>query len=730
MSDPQKLPPSRYKNMMIISHQKQKKRQSNSYSKPLGSYVNQSERNDSVTYHNDSLNINIKNERQSERLRTLDDESSMMDGFFEKKYKNVQQQLLQIKSKLYEKDSQLENAVSELKKCKRDNKLFEEKTKHLDQELQTQTRKKLKYKQIAKQFKQNLDSIEKTLSNLKTLSQEEINQLKFQIKSLKNNESQKKAHYLSNMNTIETYLLRIQKMLKPQDQNFSFNNKILNDLVQLCEQFQKVSLNEEGQKLKVSQFKHNFQKESTNDKSLVDMEFLISQSSSGVPNREEQLLSNKTKRLLDDYEKLRYESENIKLENKQLKRKVASSSLEKSTKLHILSTYDSKESVNRRNQQSLSVGDLTQFDSVQLLNNKLEDKNRHLQQQLDSMKLLMINLTQQTQEIQQEREQFKEKIQYQNQYIQNLISQKAQSISDSQEEQQHYKSNQYNYQIQDVQSEDNYTTQQSNEHRYDQDELRTQKRVFQQNQEQQNIDKATMKLYNPYNLSPTSSDFDQKNEILITQSNGKLKLKENGHVSFNKLNLQQLQSESNSNIISSRGDLHNITSDRQSKHTLDSAQRVQFNVFKRNGYLDSEKDNLSIQKDSNKVSYRQQVTNQINMGAFNYNETTQDKRKETTLRAKNSMPRPPAHLNNTQNLNQQHLISNRDVISPQNIFKNNQRMHSMQTLKRPTSLGSTTTLVMNEKAKALKDEISTLDDEIQALQKNLKRAISKRETKK
>ena len=33
--------------------------------------------------------------------------------------------------------------------------------------------------------------------------------------------------------------------------------------------------------------------------------------------------------------------------------------------------------------------------------------------------------------------------------------------------------------------------------------------------------------------------------------------------------------------------------------------------------------------------------------------------------------------------------------------------------KRPMSLGSTTTLVMNEKAKALREEITTLDDEIQ-----------------
>lgn len=43
------------------------------------------------------------------------------------------------------------------------------------------------------------------------------------------------------------------------------------------------------------------------------------------------------------------------------------------------------------------------------------------------------------------------------------------------------------------------------------------------------------------------------------------------------------------------------------------------------------------------------------------------------------------------------------------------------------SVTSTTTIVMNEKAKALKDEISTLDSEIQMLQKNLKNAIKKRE---
>ena len=44
-------------------------------------------------------------------------------------------------------------------------------------------------------------------------------------------------------------------------------------------------------------------------------------------------------------------------------------------------------------------------------------------------------------------------------------------------------------------------------------------------------------------------------------------------------------------------------------------------------------------------------------------------------------------------------------------------------MKRPISAASTTTLVMDQKARALKDEICTLDSEILLLQKNLKSAI-------
>lgn len=49
------------------------------------------------------------------------------------------------------------------------------------------------------------------------------------------------------------------------------------------------------------------------------------------------------------------------------------------------------------------------------------------------------------------------------------------------------------------------------------------------------------------------------------------------------------------------------------------------------------------------------------------------------------------------------------------------------TMRRPVSMASNTTLVINDKAKVLRDEISSLDSEIQLLQKNLKTAISQKE---
>jgi hypothetical protein len=44
-------------------------------------------------------------------------------------------------------------------------------------------------------------------------------------------------------------------------------------------------------------------------------------------------------------------------------------------------------------------------------------------------------------------------------------------------------------------------------------------------------------------------------------------------------------------------------------------------------------------------------------------------------------------------------------------------------------MGSTSSLVINEKAKVLREEISTLDDEIMQLQNNLKKAMKKKQTK-
>ena len=45
------------------------------------------------------------------------------------------------------------------------------------------------------------------------------------------------------------------------------------------------------------------------------------------------------------------------------------------------------------------------------------------------------------------------------------------------------------------------------------------------------------------------------------------------------------------------------------------------------------------------------------------------------------------------------------------------------------SLGSTSSLLINEKAKVLRDEISTLDEEIVMLQYNLKNAMKKKDDK-
>jgi hypothetical protein len=42
--------------------------------------------------------------------------------------------------------------------------------------------------------------------------------------------------------------------------------------------------------------------------------------------------------------------------------------------------FDSKESLYKKRNQSLSVADLIHYDSVQVLNNKLEEKNHYLEE--------------------------------------------------------------------------------------------------------------------------------------------------------------------------------------------------------------------------------------------------------------------------------------------------------------------------------------------------------------
>ena len=50
------------------------------------------------------------------------------------------------KTKLYKNECQVENLDAELRKFKRENKLLQEKTKHLEEEITTQNNRSLKYK--------------------------------------------------------------------------------------------------------------------------------------------------------------------------------------------------------------------------------------------------------------------------------------------------------------------------------------------------------------------------------------------------------------------------------------------------------------------------------------------------------------------------------------------------------------------------------------------------------
>lgn len=92
-----------------------------------------------------------------------------------------------------------------------------------------------------------------------------------------------------------------------------------------------------------------------------------------------------TKRLIGDYERLKYDSERTKRENAELKERNDTLSFLANEEQAKLGHYDSKESLQTK-QQSLTVADLLQMDSVQKLNSKLEEKNSYLEQQIDLMK--------------------------------------------------------------------------------------------------------------------------------------------------------------------------------------------------------------------------------------------------------------------------------------------------------------------------------------------------------
>lgn len=95
-------------------------------------------------------------------------------------------------------------------------------------------------------------------------------------------------------------------MIMPSDQNYAFNGKVIGDLVDLCNQLQKIT-QDDDHKLK----------ESLLSKSYLNEEFMLSQTSQG--SEVDLVMSEKTCRLLNDYERLKFESEHLKVENIKLK---------------------------------------------------------------------------------------------------------------------------------------------------------------------------------------------------------------------------------------------------------------------------------------------------------------------------------------------------------------------------------------------------------------------------
>lgn len=73
-------------------------------------------------------------------------------------------------------------------------------------------------------------------------------------------------------------------------------------------------------------------------------DLIFSQTSNASSLIDENVLNTKTQKLLDDYERMKAESEKVRVENSRLKEHLAS---QEKAKFNVLSHYDSKESLKK-----------------------------------------------------------------------------------------------------------------------------------------------------------------------------------------------------------------------------------------------------------------------------------------------------------------------------------------------------------------------------------------------
>lgn len=123
--------------------------------------------------------------------------------------------------------------------------------------------------------------------------------------------------------------------------------------------------------------------------------------------------------------------------------------------------------------------------------------------------------------------------------------------------------------------------------------------------------------------------------------------------------------------------------------------------------MDSDKENLTSARDNSAKAFIHHQKALINV--FNYEEKTRNSNKQP--------------FSNTLKSN----LSGKERTCAQDLDTDWRK--SAGTFRKPMSIGSTSTLIINEKAKALKNEISTLDEEIIQLQNNLKKAIKRKDSK-